>query len=68
MKLDARHGERQNVFAFIQSCYCARVRVYNLEAATASLAKLSPAEQHLLIAWVMLNDGTRVRHRLPMSA
>jgi hypothetical protein len=53
MKLDPRNGERQNVNAFIQSCYCGRVRHYNFDAALISLAKLSDEEQHALIEHIM---------------
>ena len=49
MKLDPRNGERQNVSAFIQSCYCGRVRRYDFDAAQASLGKLTDDEQHALI-------------------
>ncbi len=57
-KLDAATGDRENAIAFIQSCYCGRVRTYDLEAALAALAKLSDEEQHGLITWVVRNDET----------
>jgi hypothetical protein len=53
MKLDSRTGERQNVAAFIQSCYCGLVRSYDFDAALNSLAKLNDEEQHALIEHVM---------------
>jgi hypothetical protein len=53
MKLNPRNGERQNVNAFIESCYCGRVRSYNFEAALASLSKLSDEEHHALIEHAM---------------
>jgi hypothetical protein len=56
LKLDARTAEWQNVMAFIQSCYCGLVRDYDFDAALASLCKLSPEEEHALIAWSMLVD------------
>ena len=40
LKLDP-HGPRENVLAFIQSCYCGRVRSYDFEAALQSLARLT---------------------------
>ena len=56
LKLDARTREWQNVLAFIQSCYCGRVRDYDLDSATASLGRLTEQQQHALIAWTMLVD------------
>jgi hypothetical protein len=56
LKLDARTPEWRNVMAFVESCYCGRVRTYDLDAAVASLGKLTDQEQHALIAWVMLLD------------
>jgi hypothetical protein len=56
LKLDAR-GERQNVFAFVQSCYGGRVLSYDLDAALASLAKLSDEEQSTLIVWALRNES-----------
>jgi len=56
MKLGTTRGERQNVIAFIESCYCGWVRNYDLDAALAALAKLSEEEQNALIAWAVLSD------------
>jgi hypothetical protein len=56
LKLDARSGEWQNVMAFIHSCYCGRVRGYDLDAALGSLEKLSKTEEHALISWAMMVD------------
>ena len=56
LKLDARTAEWQNVLAFVQSCYCGRVRDYDLDSALVSLGKLTDEEQHALIAWTMLVD------------
>lgn len=53
LKLNARAGERQNVSAFIQSCYGGRVRTYDFDAALASLGRLTDAEQRALIAYVL---------------
>jgi hypothetical protein len=53
MMLDFEGGERRNVLAFIQSCYCGRVRDYDLAQATNSLTKLTPEEQHALIEYQM---------------
>jgi hypothetical protein len=52
-KLDVAGGERQNVLAFIQSCYCGRVRDYDFDAALISLHKLTEEEQHALIEYAM---------------
>lgn len=46
-------GERENVLAFIESCYGGRVRGYDFGAATASLARLDEDEQRALIEWVL---------------
>jgi hypothetical protein len=48
-KLSCRDGERQNVIAFMQSCYCGRVRDYDLSRVLESLAKLTPEEHRALI-------------------
>jgi hypothetical protein len=53
LKLNPHNGERQNVTAFIQSCYCGRVRSYDFDAALASLARLTEEEQHALIDYTM---------------
>jgi hypothetical protein len=53
LKLNPINGERQNVTAFIQSCYCGRVREYDFDAALASLGKLTDEEQHALIEYTM---------------
>jgi hypothetical protein len=53
-KLSWKTGERQNVLAFIQSCYGGRVLGYDLSLALDSLAKLTPEEEHCLITWSLL--------------
>ena len=53
-KLSPKTGERQNVLAFIQSCYGGRVLSFNLELALDSLAKLTAEEQNCLITWTLL--------------
>jgi hypothetical protein len=53
-KLSRKKGERQNVLAFIQSCYGGRVLSFNLELALDSLAKLTAEEQNCLITWTLL--------------
>jgi hypothetical protein len=63
LKLDPRTGERQNVLAFIQSCYCGRVRNYDLGAALASLTHLTDEEQCALITWVVTADEPVARRR-----
>jgi hypothetical protein len=57
LKLDPHSNERANVIAFIQSCYCGRVRNYDLDAAVSALTKLTDKEQHALIAGFVLYDG-----------
>jgi hypothetical protein len=56
LKLDVRTLERQNVLAFIESCYCGLVRNYDLNGALKALRKLTDEEQHGLIEWVVLHD------------
>jgi len=53
-KLCPKTGERQNVLAFIESCYGGRVRSYDLDLALASLSKLTDEEQHCLITWTLV--------------
>jgi hypothetical protein len=56
LKLGSSHAERQNVIAFIRSCFCGRVLDYDLDLATASLARLTEEEQHGLIVWAIMNE------------
>jgi hypothetical protein len=56
LKLDHKNGERQNVLAFVHSCYCGKVRLYDLERALESLTKLTDEEQNALITWVVISD------------
>jgi hypothetical protein len=63
VKLNHLNGERQNVLAFIQSCYCARVRSYDLEMALVALTKLTPEEEQALITWIVVNDDALARQR-----
>jgi hypothetical protein len=65
LKLDASTGERQNVWAFIESCYCGRVRCYDLHAAIMALGRLKDEEENALIAWVMRQDEPAARGRRP---
>lgn len=67
LKLGSTHAERENVIAFLQSCYCGRVLNYDLEAACASLARLSEEEQHGLIVWAIMNEEAG-RKKLRASA
>jgi hypothetical protein len=60
-KLSPRTGERRNVQAFIESCYGARVRAYDPDAAGRSLKKLTNEEQHALIVWTLLECERRPR-------
>ena len=53
LKLDYQNGERENVIAFIQSCYNCRVCDYDFDAAQKSLARLTNEEEHALIAYIM---------------
>jgi hypothetical protein len=61
LKLDPRNGERQNVLAFVESCYGGLVRKYDLPAAINALAGLSEDEQHALIVWALLRAERPVR-------
>ena len=61
LKLGSSHAERENVIAFIRSCYCGRVLNYDLDAALAALARLSDEEQHGLIVWAMMNEEAAQR-------
>jgi hypothetical protein len=56
LKLGSSHAERENVIAFIRSCYCGRVLDYDLEMALASLSRLTEEEQHGLIVWAIMNE------------
>jgi hypothetical protein len=53
LKLDQRPGDRQNVFAFIQSCYNGLVRDYDFDSALESLRELTGEQHHALIEYVM---------------
>ncbi len=52
LKLDPISGERQNLLAFIQSCYGGCVRCYDFDQAVASLSKLTAQEHRVLIEYV----------------
>jgi hypothetical protein len=52
-KLAESNHERQNVIAFVESCYGGLVRRYDFDAAMLSLAKLTSDEQHVLIEHVL---------------
>jgi hypothetical protein len=52
-KLDPATGERQNLLAFLQSCYGGRVRTYDLDRASESLAKLTDEERDAVIDHVI---------------
>ncbi len=67
LKLGSTHSERENVLAFIHSCYCGRVLNYDLDLALASLKCLSEEEQHGLIVWAIKNEEAAGRN-LPASA
>jgi len=68
LKLGTSHAERENVIAFIRSCYCGRVLNYDLDAALAALAQLSAEEQHGLIVWAMMNEEASQQRKLRASA
>jgi len=68
LKLDHHSGERQNVLAFIQSCYCSRVRDYDLNWAIAALTKLTDEEQNALITWMVINDEIAEQKKARISA
>ncbi len=67
-KLDPRSGERQNVLAFIRSCYGGRVLAYDLDAAMLSLGRLTEEEQHEMIAWVLGEEEAASANRIGASA
>jgi hypothetical protein len=60
-KLSWKTGERQNVLAFIQSCYGGKVLSYDLDLALNSLAKLTPNEEHVLITWTLLEKQAELQ-------
>jgi hypothetical protein len=61
LQLNSVNGERDNVIAFVESCFGARVRSYDFDAAQATLARLSGKEQHALIEWILHKDTAPVR-------
>lgn len=67
-KLSPKTGERQNILAFIQSCYGGRVRSYDLDWAKISLIKLTPEEQLCLISWTLQEKEWKSRLRTPVAA
>jgi hypothetical protein len=67
-KLSPKTGERQNVLAFIQSCYGGQVRHYDLDRASLSMAKLIPEEQECLIVWTLEDNKSRSNLRAPAAA
>jgi len=67
-KLNPKSGERQNVLAFIESCYGGRVRYYDLDRAVVSLFKLTAEEQHCLITWTLQEKESRSRVGTPAAA
>ena len=52
LKLDYQNGERENVIAFIQSCYNCRVCNYDFDSAQNALSRLTAEEEHALIAYI----------------
>jgi hypothetical protein len=67
-KLSPKNGERQNVMAFIQSCFGGQVRSYDLDRAVVSLNKLNPEEQHCLICWTLQEKESGSHRRTPAAA
>jgi hypothetical protein len=67
-KLNPKTEERQNILAFIQSCYGGRVRDYDLDRAVVSLFKLTPEEQHCLITWTLQEKELRSQLKTPAAA
>jgi hypothetical protein len=64
LKLGASAEERHNVRVFIRSCYCCRVGTYDLDAAQASLNRLTDEEQAALIEWIVQEDEAAARRRV----
>jgi hypothetical protein len=54
-KLDPRTGERQNVMAFVRSCFGGEVHRYDFDAAQTALSKLTEEEQHAVIEHLLRN-------------
>ncbi len=67
-KLSPKTGERQNVLAFIQSCYGGQVRYYDLDRAVVSLFKLTPEEQHCVITWTLQEKELASQLKTPAAA
>jgi hypothetical protein len=67
-KLSPKTGERQNVLAFIQSCYGGRVRSYDLDWVKISLAKLTGEEELCLITWTLQEKEWKSHLRTPAAA
>ena len=67
-KLDPKTGERQNVLAFIQSCYGGQVRYYDLDRAVLSLFKLTAEEQTCFITWTLQEKKSGSQLGTPMAA
>jgi hypothetical protein len=67
-KLSPKTGERQNVLAFIQSCYGGRVRCYDLDRAVLSLFKLTPEEQNCVITWTLQENKSGAQLGTPAAA
>jgi hypothetical protein len=67
-QLSPRTGERQNVLAFIQSCYGCRVRSYDLDQALISLAKLTPEQELCLITWTLHEKELGSQLQAPAAA
>jgi len=67
-KLNPKTGERQNVLAFIQSCYGGQVRYYDLDRAVVSLFKLTREEQHCLITWSLQEKQSGSQLKTPAAA
>jgi hypothetical protein len=68
LKLGSTHAVRENVIAFIRSCYCGRVLNYDLDGALAALARLTDDEQHGLIVWAIMNEEASQQRKLRASA
>jgi hypothetical protein len=59
IKLDPQSRQWRNVISFILSCYACRALRYDLDDATAGLARLNEREQQVLIATILRHDARR---------
>jgi hypothetical protein len=59
LKLDPQSRQWRNVICFILSCYACRALTYDLDDASAGLAKLTERQQQALITTILRHDARR---------